>query len=303
MANRRAGVLLFVVMAGVGASPAAQLPPGYVDPRPVLEAARKAIGADNLQCVTIAGTGYAGMVGQQRLNDKNVDWPRGEPLANYTRTMNWEARTMKEEFDRKPGLNPASWKYGLGMDGRNAAPAESAPDIHGQRQPRLAHGRRRRHSGCRRRRDDAERWQLEMWLNPHGFLKAAMMPGANPKAVWRWELGEMGRDGPTTTPEKVTVVSITVMGKYRVDATINKENMLQRIHTWVPDPVLGDMNYEHEFTNASYVDLGGGMRFPTELAQPPRAGTTTTRPRASTPATTASAARSRTSRRTRAPTR
>jgi hypothetical protein len=90
------------------------------------------------------------------------------------------------------------------------------------------------------------------------------LPGANPRAAWRWELGEMGRDGPTTTPEKVTVVSITVLGKYRVDATINKENMLQRIHTWVPDPVLGDMNYEHEFPNASYVDLGNGVKFPTE---------------------------------------
>ena len=100
-------------------------------------------------------------------------------------------------------------------------------------------------------------------MNPHGFLKAARMPGANPKAVWRWELGESGRDGHTTIPEKVTVVSITVLGKYRVDATINKENMLQRIHTWVPDPVLGDMNYEHEFTNESYIDLGNGVRFPT----------------------------------------
>ena len=113
------------------------------------------------------------------------------------------------------------------------------------------------------RPDDAERWQLDLWVNPHGFLKAARMPGANPKAVWRWELGEMGRDGPTTIPEKVTVVSITVLGKYRVDATINKENMLQRIHTWVPDPVLGDMNYEHEFTNESYIDLGNGVKFPT----------------------------------------
>jgi glyoxylase-like metal-dependent hydrolase (beta-lactamase superfamily II) len=100
-------------------------------------------------------------------------------------------------------------------------------------------------------------------MNPHGFLKAAKLPGANPKAVWRWELGESGRDGATTTPEKVTVVSITVLGKYRVDATINKENMLQRIHTWVPDPVLGDMNYEHEFTNDTYVDLGDGIRYPT----------------------------------------
>ncbi len=73
----------------------------------------------------------------------------------------------------------------------------------------------------------------------------------------------MGRDGATTQPEKVTIVSITILGKYRVDATINEENLLQRIHTWVPDPVLGDMNYEHEFTNASYVDLGNGVRFPT----------------------------------------
>jgi glyoxylase-like metal-dependent hydrolase (beta-lactamase superfamily II) len=74
----------------------------------------------------------------------------------------------------------------------------------------------------------------------------------------------MGRDGPTIRPERVTVVSITVNGKFRVDATINKENLLQRIHTWVPDPVLGDMNYEHEFTNAGYVDAGNGIRFPTD---------------------------------------
>ena len=73
----------------------------------------------------------------------------------------------------------------------------------------------------------------------------------------------MGRDGATVSPEKVTIVSITLLEKYRVDATINSENLLQRIHTWVPDPVIGDMNYEHEFTNASYIDLGAGIRFST----------------------------------------
>lgn len=73
----------------------------------------------------------------------------------------------------------------------------------------------------------------------------------------------MGRDGATVNPQKVTIVSITVMGKYHVDATINSENLLQRIHTWVPDPVLGDTNYEHEFSNADYIDLGGGISFPT----------------------------------------
>ena len=255
-------VLFGLVALLAGTLAAQQFPAGYVDPRPVLEAARKAIGTDNLKCVTISGTGYDGAVGQAKLSDKQVDWPRIDALANYTRTMNWDTKTMKEEFDRKPGLNPAMWKYGIGwidgapiqqnphqifmlngnygwyMDGPGGKPTPVPPEI-------------------------AQIWPIELYLNPHGFLKAAMMPGANPKAVWRWELGEMGRDGPETIPEKMTVVSIMVNGKYRVDATINKEHMLQRIHTWVPDPVLGDMNYEHEFTNASYVDAGGGVKFPT----------------------------------------
>jgi glyoxylase-like metal-dependent hydrolase (beta-lactamase superfamily II) len=252
---------LFVALLGASVA-TGQLPPGYVDPKPVLDAAAKAIGTDRVKCVTVSGTAYAGAVGQQRESARNVDWPRVDQLANYTRTMDWDGRTMTEEFDRKPGLNPSSWKYGVGwidgplqqhphqtfvvngahawhQDGPAAPPVAVTPDL-------------------------AEIYQLDLWLNPHGFLKAARMPGANPRATWRWELGEMGRDGPEVRPEKVTVVSITVNGRFRVDATINKENFLQRIHTWVPDPVLGDMNYEHEFTNASYVDLGDGVRFPTE---------------------------------------
>ena len=91
---------------------------GYLDPKPILDAARKAIGNDALGCVTISGTAYAGAVGQQREAGRNVDWPRVDSLANYSRTMNWDNWTMKEEFDRKPGLAPAMWKYGIGwIDG------------------------------------------------------------------------------------------------------------------------------------------------------------------------------------------
>ncbi len=237
-----------------------EFPPGYLDPEPILQAAAEAIGTDRLQCVSVSGSGYSGMVGQQRLNDKNVDWPRGE-LNNYTRVMNWDAGTMKETFDRPPGLNPASWKYGLGWAGGTPVQRES-------RQSFMVNGEYGWYMDgpegepVAARPEDAERWLLDLWINPHGFLKAARLPGANPVATWRWELGEMGRDGPTVVPEIVTIVSITVLGKYRVDATINSANRLQRIHTWVPDPVLGDFNYEHEFTNDSYIDLGDGIRFP-----------------------------------------
>jgi hypothetical protein len=112
-------VALAGIFAVAGGSVATQqLPPGYVDPKPILDAAVRAIGNDKLNCVTISGEGYNGAVGQQKEAGKNVDWPRPDKLANYTRTMNWQAKTMKEEFDRKPGLTPAAWKYGIGwLDG------------------------------------------------------------------------------------------------------------------------------------------------------------------------------------------
>ncbi len=253
---------LFVAGPAGAAAQASGFPPGYLDPAPILRAAADAIGTDNLRCLTVSGTAYAGMVGQQRLNGYEVDWPRGAPLTSYSRTMDWANRTMVEEFDREPGRNPAGWKYGVGW--RGGTPAQKS-----SRQRFVVRGEHAWSvdgAGSAPRAappEDAELWQLDLWLNPHGFLKAAQMPGANPVAAWRWELGEMGRDGPTVRPERVRIVAITMLGKYRVDATINSQNMLQRIHTRVADPVLGDMNYEHEFANADYVDLGGGIRFPT----------------------------------------
>jgi glyoxylase-like metal-dependent hydrolase (beta-lactamase superfamily II) len=226
---------------------AQQFPPGYVDPAVVLDAASKAINEQSLRCITFSGTGYSGAVGQTFENAVGIDWRRQE-LANYTRTINWETGTSKETFDRKPGESPASWKYGLGwvdgtptqknlrqthivngqyawfMDGEGTAPVAVSPEM-------------------------AEIYQLDIWLTPHGFLKAARKPGANPVALWRWEQLEKGRDGNVVAPEKVHVVGITVLGKYRVDATINSQNIITRIKATVNENVLGDFNIEQESTN------------------------------------------------------
>jgi glyoxylase-like metal-dependent hydrolase (beta-lactamase superfamily II) len=97
-------------------------------------------------------------------------------------------------------------------------------------------------------------------INTHCINKESSKQVYNTRAIWRWELGESGRDGATTPKiEKVHVVSITVLGKYRVNATINSENIIQRIETKFPHPVLGDMNYEHEFSEWKDV---GGIKFP-----------------------------------------
>ena len=251
-------LVLSVLFLFPGVSALAQeFPPGFVDPMPLLAAASEEIGEQNFQCVTFSGNGYAGIVGQTFENAVNIDWPR-IPMTNYTRTINWDTATSIETFDREPGLNPASWKYGLGWMGGTptqkqtrqtfVVTGDTAWAIDGDGPPVAATA------------EDAELWQLDLWLNPPGFLKAARMPGADPKAFWRWEQIEMGRDGNVVNLTKMHVVSITMLGKYRVDATINPQNQIQRLHVMVNEPALGDFNIEHESTNQQQF---GDVKWPT----------------------------------------
>jgi glyoxylase-like metal-dependent hydrolase (beta-lactamase superfamily II) len=246
--SKRLLVLLALLVISGGRMSAQQFPPGYVDPRPLLAAAAKEIGEANLRCITFSGAGYSGAVGQTFENAVNIDWPRTPGgMTNYTRTLNWETGTSKETFDRTPGLNPASWKYGMGWQG-------GTPTQRNQRQTHIVNGKFAWHMDgdgppVAVSPEDAERYQLDIWLNPPGFLKAARLPGANPRAVWRWEQLEMGRDGNVVSPEKMHVVMITMLGKYRVDATINGRNQIQRIKTTVNEPAMGDFNIEQESTD------------------------------------------------------
>jgi hypothetical protein len=85
--------------------------------------------------------------------------------------------------------------------------------------------------------------RLEILLTPYGFLKGAMAQGANPTVLTRNESGS-----------RVTVVSFVAFGKYRVNGTITPDNMVGRVQTWVPNPVVGDLYYENVYTN--YRDMG-----------------------------------------------
>lgn len=257
MAKPLGRIVAALVLLG-GPASAQEFAPGYVDPAPLLAAAAAEIGEANLTCITYSGTGYSGAVGQTFENAVNIDWPRIDSMANYTRTINWDAGTSKETFDRAPGLNPASWKYGMGWTG-------GTPTQQSTRQTHIVNGEFAWHIDG----DGppvavpaalAEVYQLEMWMNPHGFLKAARLPGANPVALWRWEQIEKGRDGNVVSPVKMHVVAITMFGKYRVDATINPDNQIQRIKTTVNIPALGDFNIEHESTNQATF---GNVKWPT----------------------------------------
>ena len=212
MAKRLVGTVVLLMLAGIP-SAAQEFPPGYVDPAPLLAAVAEEIGEADLRCIAFSGSGgYAGAVGQTFENAVNIDWPRIDTLANYTRVINWEAGTSVETFDRQPGLAPASWKYGLGWRGGTPTQKET-------RQTHVTNGEFSWHmdgdgTPVAVPPEIAEVYQLDMWLNPHGFLKAARLPGANPVAFWRWEQIEKGRDGNVVAPEKMHVVAITMFGKY-----------------------------------------------------------------------------------------
>ena len=92
----------------------------------------------------------------------------------------------------------------------------------------------------------AER-QLQLWLTPHGFLKGAL---AN-KATVR-------RSG------KVTTVTFTALGKYRVVGAISADNVVEKVETWFDNAVLGDMHIET--TYSGYRDFGG-FKFPAKILQ------------------------------------
>ena len=244
MARQIAALLGLLVLLTMMATPAvAQAQTAQA----VLQAAAKAIGTNNLKCVTYNGAGYVGIVGQNY--DIRDDWARIE-LASYTRTLNFDAKSAQEERVTRQGTHPARGGGGIPIQG-DQRQTQFVVD-------KVAWNLQGTNTMPVPAPAAAEVRQLDIWLNPHGFLKAAMAPGANPVLITRWESGAMGAL-VSTVQRKLNIISFTALGKYRVNGTINDQNLVERIQTWVPNPVRGDMNLEGEFTQWRDVD---GVKFP-----------------------------------------
>ena len=199
----------------------------------VLQAAAKAMGVENMRSLTYSGAGWQGMIGQNFVPDR--DWPRVD-LQNYTRTIDFDTMSSREEYTRAQGNNPTQ---GGGAGFPFLAPQKVVNFVNGNFAWTVnAQGQ------TVPQPDAAELRQIEILTTPFGFLKGAMAPGANPTMVTRREYDQ-----------RVTVVSFVALGKYRINGTINAQNMVQRVQTWIPNPVVGDMYYENVYTN--YRNMNG----------------------------------------------
>jgi glyoxylase-like metal-dependent hydrolase (beta-lactamase superfamily II) len=93
--------------------------------------------------------------------------------------------------------------------------------------------------------------QLDHWMTPQGFLRAATTNNA------------------TAQSQKVggkTYSVVTFMGqnKAKVNGYINDQNMVEKVETWIDNPVTGDTLLESVYTG--YRDFGG-VKFPTRIVR------------------------------------
>lgn len=204
-----------------------------------LEAATEALGAATLQSVEFSGTGRWFQFGQAPAAE--LPWPAFD-VSSYRATIDYATPAARVQMTRlqvvEPGrVRPAPVEqrpdqHVSGSSAWNlAVPAGAAPGTPPNVQPQPA--------------AVAERL-AEIWSTPHGFLKAAAASGAVSQPA----------DGGSD-------VSFT-SGGARYVGRINAQNQVERIETWIDNPVLGDTPMVTTFSD--YRDFGGVM-FPGRIGR------------------------------------
>jgi hypothetical protein len=207
--------VLFVVLVTLGARTASAQ---AVDARKAIEAAAKAMGTMSVKSIQFTGDGFVANVGEQyNLTD---GWPQVQ-VADYTRTIDYDAKYMRVDYDEKQGGNHVT----------NILSGNFAWDVKGDKPVPLT---RMYLDGI----PYAELRQLEIVLSPHGFIKAALA-ATDAKAITQPIVGPSDF-GLSDFGQWVTIVSFSY-GKYRVNGTINDKNLIELTGSWIANPVYGDI--------------------------------------------------------------
>lgn len=204
------------------------------DAKIVIENAHKAMG--NVSSVQYSGTGKMGGLGQSY--SPTGDW-HTTIVTSYTRTIDYPSRSSKEELTRTQ-LTPPDRGGEVPFDGEqkqvNLVSGDYAWNQPGNA-PQAAIAA-------------ADERQLQIWLTPHGFLKAAAENHATAKSA-------------TEGGKKITQLTF-MAGKHKVTGDIDDRNLVTKVDSWIAHPVLGDMLVETTYSD--YKDFGG-VKFPTHIVQ------------------------------------
>jgi glyoxylase-like metal-dependent hydrolase (beta-lactamase superfamily II) len=208
-----------VLLAWLASPAAAQ------DARTVISTASKAIGADTLKTIEYSATGFDFVLGQAY--SPSSPWPRFINKS-YTRAIDFQVPASRVERVRLQGENPP--RGGGQQPVRGEQPQNQTIVV-----------------------TTGTPWvqQLEIWMTPYGFLKAASTNGATVKSQ-------------TIDGRKFQVLTFMAPNKAAVNGYINDQNLVERVETWLDNAMLGDMLFDARYSE--YKDFGG-VKFPMKIVQ------------------------------------
>jgi hypothetical protein len=187
--------------------------PGHAeDAKATLDGVVKAMG--NVKAIQYSGSGFNYAFGQSVAPGK--PYPKFI-VKSLTRTINYETPALRDEIVRTQAEPGARGGGGLPLPGDQkqilAVAGTSAWTQVGEAPPTPAIPA------------VADRLH-QLWITPHGVIKAAAKYNAT---------AESKTDGG----KKITVISFAVPDMLKVKASINERNLVEKVESWNPNPVLG----------------------------------------------------------------
>ncbi len=209
-----------------------------VEPQAALARADQAMGGSNLKSIRFSGSGTAGQFGQAY--QPGMAWPRTN-LTSFARVADYENGALRQDIAQnraEPTGGGATPLMGTGEQrATGLLRGTSAWNMVGPApQPAILAVSGRVH---------------DLWTSPHGVIKAALKNNAT--AQMRDEGGKA-----------LTAVSFTQPGMFTATAFINADNLVERVESLQPNPVMGDTATVTWYSD--YKDFGG-VKFPTRIRQ------------------------------------
>jgi glyoxylase-like metal-dependent hydrolase (beta-lactamase superfamily II) len=195
-----------------------------------IEAVGKALGESGLKSIEFNASGVLFQPGQSQAPGQA--WPRFN-IKSHTRAINYEAAAMREEWVRTQANDPPRGGGVQPIRGEQlqvfVVSGEQAWNVMGDAAVPAPIALVER--------------QAQLWITPHGLVKAALAQNAT-------------KQGPT--------IAFTLPNRVPVKATVNAQNLLERVELALPNAVVGE--WPLEVTYSDYKDFGG-VKFPGKIRQ------------------------------------
>ena len=195
------------------------------DASAVIADASKAMGVEMLNTVEYSATGLDFVFGQAY--NPSSPWPKFINKT-YTRVVDFRTPASKVDRIRMQGENPP---HGGGQQPVIGDQPQSQTIIVNANTPWVQ--------------------QLEIWMLPHGFIRAAQANHATAKSQ-------------TVGGKRYDVLTFTGQNKAQVNGYINDQHLVERVETWIDTAYLGDTLFEAIYSD--YKDVGG-VKFPMKIVQ------------------------------------